>query len=199
VLKILLATNNPGKLAEIHALLEDLPIALVTPRQLGIALEVVEDGESYAANAALKAVAFARLADMLTLADDSGLEVAALDGKPGLHSARFDPRPGARDADRRKLLLSKLVRVPRPWQACFQCTIALAAPGEETHFFSGSCCGEIIPQERGDNGFGYDPIFLFPDIGRTMAELSMAEKNRLSHRAHAVIAARPYLEALAKR
>ncbi len=193
MLKLLLASNNPGKLREILALLEDLPLELVTPRQIGLALEVPEDGSTYADNAARKALAFARLAGMLTLADDSGLEVEALHGEPGLHSARYLPTPGATDADRRQYLLQKLKGLSRPWQARFRCTVALANPAGRVQFAEGACPGEIIPEERGQGGFGYDPVFLLPELGRTMAELTMEEKNRLSHRARAIRAARPLL------
>ena len=193
MLKLLLASNNPGKLREILALLGDLPLELVTPLQAGLSLEVAEDGSTYAENAARKALAFARSGNMLTLADDSGLEVEALHGEPGLHSARYLPNPGATDADRRAYLLLKLNGLPRPWQACFRCTVALADPSGGIQFAEGACPGEIIPEERGHDGFGYDPIFLLPDLGRTMAELTMNEKNRLSHRARAILAARPLL------
>ncbi len=191
--KILLATANRGKLHEIQALLAELPLALVLPVDLGLSLEVAETGDTYAINAALKANAFARASGLLTLADDSGLEVDALGGLPGVRSARFSPLPGATDADRRSYLLEQLAGKPPPWKAHFHCTVALADPAGEVLFFDGDCPGEIIPTERGTNGFGYDPIFLLPELGRTMAELNMDEKNQLSHRALAVIAAIPTL------
>lgn len=190
--ELLLATNNPGKLREIQALLADLGIELLTPDQLGIEFQVDETGKSYAENAALKATALARATGMLTLGDDSGLEVDALDGAPGLHSARFSSKPGATDADRRAYLLQCLQGRARPWRARFRCLIAITS-GEQVQFAEGICEGEIIPEERGSNGFGYDPIFLLPDLGKTMAELTMQEKNYLSHRARAVIAARPLI------
>lgn len=193
MVKILIATANRGKLHEIQALLADLPLTLLTPADLGLQLEVAETGDSYAANAALKATAFARLSGLPTLADDSGLEVEALGGLPGVRSARFSPLPRANDADRRQYLLQRLGNCPRPWRAHFHCTVALADPAGEVSFADGDCPGEIIPLERGDNGFGYDPIFLLPQLDRTMAELSMAEKNQLSHRALAVKAAIPLL------
>jgi len=130
---------------------------------------------------------------MVVLADDSGLEVDALGGAPGLHSARYSPAPGAKDADRRKLLLQNLAQYPRPWVAHFHCTVAIATPGGDLFFTEGSCSGEIIPEERGTNGFGYDPIFQFAGSTLTMAELSTAEKNCLSHRALAIQAAKPIL------
>jgi len=196
--KLLLASSNPGKLNEIHALLDDLGIALVTPDDLMISLEVEEDGATYAENASRKALAFARLSGLLTLADDSGLEVDALNGMPGLHSARFSPLPRATDKDRRSYLLDKLKGYSQPWSASFLCTIALATPAGEVQFAEGVCQGEIIPTERGQAGFGYDPIFLIPELGKTMAELTMEEKNRLSHRSRAVQAMRPLLAAWLK-
>jgi len=191
--KILVATANRGKLGEIQALLAELPLALVIPSDLGLSLEIAETGDTYAVNAALKATAFARLSGLLALADDSGLEVDALGGLPGVRSARFSPLPGATDADRRSYLLQELAGKAPPWKARFHCTVALADPAGEVVFFDGDCRGEIIPTERGTNGFGYDPIFLLPGLGRTMAELSMDEKNQLSHRARAVRAAIPTL------
>ncbi|MEW5867751.1 MAG: RdgB/HAM1 family non-canonical purine NTP pyrophosphatase [Chloroflexota bacterium] len=191
--KLLLASNNQGKLKEIQALLQDLDIKLLTPAELGISLDVDETGTTYAENAALKGRAFAQASSLLTLSDDSGLEVDALGGLPGLHSARFAPQPGASDADRRAYLLQQLHGKPRPWTACFRCLIALATPAGDVQLAEGICPGEIIPDERGHNGFGYDPLFLIPELGRTMAELDMESKNRLSHRARAVQAARPML------
>jgi XTP/dITP diphosphohydrolase len=191
--KFLVATQNPGKLEEIQALLAGLPVELITPAQLGLDLAIAETGSTYAENAALKALAYARASGLPSLADDSGLEVDALDGQPGLHSARFAPWPGATDADRRRLLLEKLRLKPSPWSARFRCVVALASPSGQVRFAEGICPGEVIPAERGQNGFGYDPIFLIPELGKTMAELDMAEKNTLSHRGRAVQAAIPSL------
>lgn len=193
---LLLASGNPGKLREIQALLQELDVQLLLPAELGIELDVKEDGETYTENAARKALAYARQAGILTLADDSGLEVAALGGAPGIYSARFSPLPQATDADRRAALLEKLRSHPRPWLARFHCAVAIASPSGEIRFSEGDCPGEIIPEERGQNGFGYDPIFLIPGLGKTMAELSLAEKNQLSHRARAIRAAIPHLRDL---
>ncbi|MGD2157440.1 MAG: RdgB/HAM1 family non-canonical purine NTP pyrophosphatase [Anaerolineales bacterium] len=190
---LLLATSNPGKIREMRALLRDLNLVLVTPRELGLDLKVTEDGKTYAQNAAKKAVHFARAAGLLTLADDSGLEVDALDGLPGLRSARFAPWPNATDADRRAYLLAELGDKPRPWTAQFRCVVAIALPEGQIQYAEGMCLGEIIPEERGEEGFGYDPIFLLPSLGMTMAELNMTQKNRLSHRARAIHEARPIL------
>jgi len=190
---LLLATNNIGKLREIQAILGDQEIRLLTPKEIGLQLDVVEDGETYAANAAHKALAFARASNLLSLSDDSGLEVEALNGAPGLHSARFSPKPGATDADRRALLLQHLQAHPRPWRARFHCSVALATPAGWVDIVEGNCPGEIIPVERGQNGFGYDPIFLVVERGLTMAELGLEEKNKISHRARAVRAAIPLI------
>ena len=135
---------------------------------------------------------------MVVLADDSGLEVDALGGAPGLHSARYSPVPGATDADRRKLLHANLAPLPRPWTAHFHCTVAVAVPGGEVFYTEGNCPGEIIPEERGTNGFGYDPIFLLSSRGLTMAELITSEKNQVSHRALAIQAAKPILAQIFK-
>ena len=188
---LLIATNNKGKVAEIKALLNGLGLTLHTPAGLGLLLEIPEDGQTYAENASKKARVFARASGMISLADDSGLEVDALDGQPGLHSRRFSLLPDATDADRRKYLLDKLQGFERPWTARFRATVALAYPSGEVELATGQCEGEIIPEERGTNGFGYDPIFFIPKLGRTMAELDMAEKNLLSHRAQAVSNAIP--------
>jgi XTP/dITP diphosphohydrolase len=195
-MKLLLASYNQGKLHELQALLTDVPVDLISPASLNLSLDVVEDGLTYQENAARKALAFAQASGYLSLADDSGLEVDALEGQPGLYSARFSPIPGATDRDRRVLLLQKVQNKHRPWVARFRCVIALAAPAGKLYFSEGVCPGEIIPEERGQNGFGYDPIFLLPDLGKTMAELSMEEKNRLSHRARAVLAAKGVLRQL---
>ncbi|HTP02550.1 MAG TPA: RdgB/HAM1 family non-canonical purine NTP pyrophosphatase [Anaerolineales bacterium] len=193
---LLIATNNKGKMAEMQALLAGLSAGLVTPAQCGIELEVNEDGKTYAENAQKKAMAFARISGLISLADDSGLEVDALDGAPGLHSHRYVPAPGATDADRRRYLLGNLAGKARPWPARFRAAIAIAVPGGSVQVIEGECRGEIIPEERGSSGFGYDPIFFIPEMGKTMAELEMDEKNRISHRARAVMKARPILETL---
>jgi XTP/dITP diphosphohydrolase len=194
--KLLIASNNSGKLKEYRTLLRDFDFELLTPSQLGIHLQVDEDGQTYEENASLKAAAFAQESGCITLADDSGLEVDALNGSPGIHSARFSPKPGANDADRRVYLLEKLRGKPRPWTARFCCSIVLVSREGDLRYAEGFCYGEIIPEERGENGFGYDPIFLIPNLGRTMAELSMQEKNQLSHRALAVQSAKTHLREL---
>jgi XTP/dITP diphosphohydrolase len=196
--KLLVATSNRGKVKEIQALLAGLEVELVMPKDLGLELEVVEDGQTYAENAVKKALAYSRASGLLALADDSGLEVDALEGAPGLHSARYSPLPNATDADRRAYMLKNLTGKPQPWKAHFHATIALGTPDGQVLFADGNCYGEIIPTERGENGFGYDPIFYLPELQKTMAELSMDEKNRLSHRALAVKNALPLLQTLLK-
>jgi XTP/dITP diphosphohydrolase len=191
--KLLLATNNAGKIKELRALLQGMKAEILTPNELGLELDVMESGDTYLENAAKKAIVFAKASGMLSLADDSGLEVAALDGAPGIYSARYSPKKGASDKDRREYLLEQLQSKPRPWMARFHCTVVLASPSGETQSSDGDCRGEIIPRERGIGGFGYDPIFLVNGMGRTMAELSMAEKNRLSHRARAIQSIWPVL------
>jgi XTP/dITP diphosphohydrolase len=186
LIKLLIASSNPGKLLEISALLDDLPVELVTPLQLDIQPAITESGSTYAQNAAIKAQAYWHLTGLPTLADDSGLEVDILAGLPGIHSARFSPIAGASDEDRRAHLLAHLRDKPRPWTARFRCTVALVTPAGELIYSEGACEGEVIPEERGKNGFGYDPIFLLSNLDRTMAELSPSIKNTLSHRARAV-------------
>lgn len=191
--RLLIATNNKGKIIEFQDLLKDSGIEFVTPSQIGLELEVEEDGADYAENAGKKAIAFAQTSGLISLADDSGLEVEALGGAPGLYSARYSPKPGAKDKDRREFLLENLKDKLRPWKAHFHATIAIAKPSGEIEFAEGNCFGEIIPEERGTGGFGYDPIFLLTELGKTMAELEMDEKNRLSHRARGMMNAMPIL------
>ena len=194
--RLLVATSNRGKAQELRALLMDLELSLVTPQDLGLDLSVTEDGLTYVENAQKKAAAFAGASGLIALADDSGLEVDALDGAPGLHSARYDVTAGATDADRRGLLLTNLRDKPRPWRARFRAALALSVSDGESYWTEGYCSGEIIPQERGSGGFGYDRIFLVDGTGRTMAELDLDQKNRISHRAMAVARARPILRRL---
>ena len=190
--RLLIATNNQGKVKELRDLLRDTGIELITPAQINLALDVLEDGRTYAENATKKAVAFAQASGLISLADDSGLEVDALEGAPGLYSARYGSSNGGKVSDkgRRDYLIKNLQGKPRPWTARFHATIAISVPNGEIYLSEGFCEGEIIPEERGAGGFGYDPIFLLSELRKTMAELSMEEKNRLSHRARAVIKAK---------
>ena len=192
--KLLLATNNPGKVREYHRLLRGIPYEMVTPAELGITTEVDESGGSFEENARLKAEALAAASGLLSLADDSGLEVEALGGEPGVRSARYAGE-GASDAARISYLLEKLKGVPEGKRtARFRCVIAVAAPDGRVKVCSGECRGVIAAVPRGSNGFGYDPVFYLPELDRTMAELSPEEKNRISHRARAAQQARELLE-----
>lgn len=196
MIKLLLATNNQGKLDELRSLLNGLNLELVSPSDLGLDLQVKERGLNYLENAVLKAAIFADAARMWTLADDTGLEVEALDGAPGLYSARYAPYPGATDSDRRRHLIENLKAHPRPWKAAFHCVIALVGPEGSPIVTRGICQGDIIPEDRGHGGFGYDRIFRLAETGLTMAELTPEQKNRVSHRALAVGKLIPILENL---
>ena len=191
--KLLVATNNKGKIREYQSLLQGIPFEIVTPADVGISVDIDEAGVSFEENAGLKAVAAAKQSGLLSLADDSGIEVDALGGGPGVHSHRFAGE-GASDADRINVLLSKLKDVPQKERtARFRCVIAIAKPGNKTGLFSGICRGVIIDTPRGNNGFGYDPIFFIPELHKTMAELTLEEKNRISHRARAAEKAKAFL------
>ena len=186
--RLLIATTNPGKQREFRRLLADLPAELVTPDEIGLALEVDEPHDTYEANASAKAEAFARASGLLSMADDSGIEIAALDWGPGVRSARWG---GGRNADR---VLEALGPEPDR-RARMVCAVAVArpdGPGVTVETFSGVVGGMVAPEARGSGGFGYDPIFQLAD-GRTTAELPEAEKDRLSHRGRAVAAAVPRL------
>jgi len=196
MIKLLLATNNQGKLAELRSLLSGLELELLSPQDLGLELNVKERGMNYLENAVLKAAIFADAAQMWTLADDSGLEVDALDGAPGLYSARYSPLPDASDKDRRLFLIENLKEFPRPWKATFHSVIALVGPEGSPIITRGACSGDIIPEDRGHGGFGYDKIFRLEANGLTMAELTPEQKNRVSHRAQAVSQLVPILETL---
>lgn len=183
--KLLLATSNPGKLKEYRVLLDGLGYQLTTLAEEGIAQIVTETCSSYEGNARLKAVTYAELSQLLTVADDSGLEVDALDGKPGIQSASFAGEAAA-DEDRVNLLLAHLKAIP--WEkrtACFKCAIAIATPEGKCRICYGECRGMIALEAKGKNGFGYDPIFFLPEKGKTMAELPLKIKNQISHRARA--------------
>lgn len=183
--RLLIATHNRGKLRELTELMGDIPYELVSLGDLGIHHDVDETGSTFEENATLKAETYCELAGVMTLADDSGLEVDALGGEPGVRSARY-AGPDATDADRVEFLLGNLAGTdPETWSARFRCVIAIANPGCPTALYSGSCQGRIVSDPRGENGFGYDPVFEFPEIGLTMAELSNERKNSVSHRAEA--------------
>ena len=175
--RLVIASGNAGKLREYRELLADTGFELVV-----FDTEVDEVGETYAENARLKAETACSRSELPALGDDSGVEVEALAGFPGLHSARLAPTQVERTAE----LLKRLEGKPRPWNARFVCVVALAAPGRTTEFFEGECRGEIVPEWRGQAGFGYDPIFLVPGTGKTFGEMPPEEKRQYSHRARAV-------------
>jgi len=194
--KLLLATNNKGKVREYKSLLRGVPYTIVTPADEGINIAIEEAGSSFEENARLKATGFARESRLLALADDSGLEVDALGGEPGVLSARYAGE-GASDEDRISFLLEKLKDVPEGKRgARFRCVIAIASPKGTVELCSGECRGVIAVKPRGSNGFGYDPVFYVPELGKTMAELPPDVKNKISHRARAAAKAR---EALMRR
>ena len=195
--KLLVGTNNRGKVREYEELLANLPgtLQITFPAQEGLALEVEETGETFEANARIKALAYAQASGLPSLADDSGLEVDALDGAPGVRSARY-AGPGSSDADRYRKLLDALANTPTGRRSArFRCVVALALPDGTVRTASGTCEGTIGFAPRGAHGFGYDPVFVVEGHGgRTMAELSPEVKNQISHRARALMAIRPILQ-----
>jgi XTP/dITP diphosphohydrolase len=191
--KLLIATHNQGKVAELNTIMAGLGLTLLRLDDLGIATDVEETGATFAENAILKARFYAELSGLPTLADDSGLEVAALNGEPGVFSARY-AGPGKSDAERNEFLLQKLAGVPfHARMARFVCVIALALPDGTIETVEGSVPGAIENEPRGTGGFGYDPLFFLLDEGVTMAELPPERKNQISHRALAGQTARELL------
>ncbi|UCD71125.1 MAG: XTP/dITP diphosphatase [Syntrophobacterales bacterium] len=185
-MELFLATRNEGKIREIRELLKGYDTSITSLRDYPNAPEVVENGEAYRDNVLKKARFFARWAGSLTLADDSGLEVDYLQGRPGVFSARY-AGDGADDRENNRKLLRNLKGIPRKKRgAVFRCVMALVSPWGDEEVVEGECRGQIALEERGKRGFGYDPIFVIPRYGKTVAELSIAEKNRLSHRGKAL-------------
>ena len=194
--KLLLATGNRAKLYELRSLFQALPYELVTPSEMGISTKVDEVGQSLEENARLKAITFAARSRLLTLADDSGLEVDALGGEPGVLSARY-AGADASDTDRIDYLLLRIKDIPwQKRQARFRCVMAIATPDGQVSLFCGDCPGVITLEPRGEMGFGYDPIFYLPRLGKTLAELPLEVKNRVSHRGQAARKAFPLLKRL---
>jgi XTP/dITP diphosphohydrolase len=196
---LVIATRNPGKLNEIVTLMQDLDVLLVPLDRVGPCVVPPEGGESFQVNARRKAEAVAKATGSFALADDSGLEVDALGGQPGVLSARFGGHQ-ATDADRNRLLLESLLDIPIERRtARFRCVIAIAEARGQMYLAEGTCEGRIALAARGTNGFGYDPVFEIPSLEQTLAEVPSAVKNRLSHRARALTRAREILrEVLAK-
>lgn len=191
-MKLLVATRNPGKLREVRARVQGLEVLSLDEVAPMPGVEETED--TLEGNAQLKALAAARASGLWSLADDSGLFVDALGGAPGVHSARY---AAGDDAARVAKLLREMERIPHGQRgAAFRCVLALASPGGEVRLARGECRGEILPRPCGSGGFGYDPVFFVPGLGRTMAELTLEEKGRLSHRARALDALEPELAAL---
>lgn len=185
-MELIVATRNQGKLKEIRALLAPLQIVVRGVAEFPELPEVVEDGRTFAENAEKKATTIARLTGRLTLADDSGLEVGVLGGAPGIHSARYAGADADDDANNRKLL-TELATIPLSQRgAAFVCVMALCAPDGECRTFAGRLSGSIISEPRGTEGFGYDPLFVVAGSERTLAEIPLDEKNRISHRAQAL-------------
>ena len=192
-MRLVFATRNRGKLVELRALLDGaglpVPVEVLGLDEAGLHDEVVEDGRTFADNARKKAEAALRGSGLAALADDSGLEVDALGGAPGVDSALYaglpSGAPGADEANNARLV-RELAATPPPRTARYRCVLALALPGEPVAFEDGTAEGEILLSPRGAGGFGYDPYFLVPALGRTMAELPLEEKNRISHRGQAM-------------
>lgn len=197
--RLLVGTNNPGKVREYQELLSDLPetLEITFPAQEGLVLDIEESGTTFEENARIKALAYTQASGLLCLADDSGLEVDALGGAPGVHSARY-AGPAGNDIDRYRKLLDALVDVPAGQRtARFRCVVALALPNGAMHTADGVCEGEIGFSPRGKHGFGYDPIFIVKGYGgHTLAELPPHVKNEISHRARALSAIQPVLRKL---
>jgi XTP/dITP diphosphohydrolase len=197
--RLLLATTNHHKIAELRELLGDLPGEVVDPIQLGLDLDVPETGESFMANATIKALAWAKAANMLALADDSGLEIDALGGEPGIYSARW-AGPDVSYPERFQRILARLADVPPERRtARYRCALVVASPEAALISVERGVEGRIAAEPRGTGGFGYDPLFELPDEGRTFGEMTAAEKHWISHRGRAVAAALPELRSLLAR
>lgn len=197
-MKLLVATGNQGKLKEIRRLLENSAVEVVGLDQFDNPPEVNEDGATFEANARKKALEMAAFSRCLTLADDSGLVVDALAGAPGVYSARYAGEQGGDAANNAKLLQQMAEVIDEKRQAAFHCVMALAWPDGRCETFCGKVSGLIMRAERGSGGFGYDPLFMVPEYGKTMAELSLDIKNRISHRGTALRQVIPVLQALAE-
>jgi XTP/dITP diphosphohydrolase len=199
--RLVLASTNPHKIEEFRALLAGAPFELLSTADLGVTVQVEETGDTFDENAILKALAYAEATGLLALADDSGLEIDALSGAPGVHSARWAGVDTSYE-ERFRLLEQRLAGIPDEQRlARYRCAIALAEPAPRGLYavVSGTLEGRIARTPRGGEGFGYDPIFYLPERGKTVGELAAAEKNSISHRARAAAAALPLLAQLARR
>jgi XTP/dITP diphosphohydrolase len=184
--EVLLATRNRGKVREIRKLLKGMGVRIQCLQDLPEAPEVEEDGSSFAENALKKARFYAALSGVLTISDDSGVEVEALKGQPGVYSARYAGE-GASDQDNNQKLLKKMEGTPASKRgASFKCSIAIVSPDGKEAVAEGSCKGKIGFREVGRRGFGYDPLFILPRYGKTMAQFTLGEKNKISHRGKAL-------------
>lgn len=191
--RIVIATGNRNKLDEIKKLLQDLPLKIVTIADYPGLEMPEEDQPTFRGNAAKKAETVASFSGEISLADDSGLEVEALEGRPGVYSARYAGKEGDYEANNR-LLLEEMQGIPVEKRgARFIAVIAIAIPGDKTYFVQGTCSGRITDNPRGKGGFGYDPLFIYEPTGQTFAEMSSAKKNTISHRARALLQARELL------
>jgi len=191
---LLLATSNLHKLEEFRAIFSDLPLRLLSLSDIQLVVDVEETGTTFAENAELKARTYAQMSQMLTLADDSGLEIDALGGAPGVLSARYLGTETSYE-ERFRVILEKLQGLPLDQRSArFRCVIALAKPSGTIRMVEGVVEGVIADRPRGTHGFGYDPIFFLPELGKTFAELEPEYKNRISHRALAAQSARKLLE-----
>lgn len=194
--QLLMATYNRGKLLELEKMLEGLPVEILTLASLPSYKPVAETGHTFLENAVIKAVTAAKESGILTLADDSGLEVDALNGQPGVHSARFAGEPPDDHRNNTKLLQMLAGIPPEQRTARFVSAVAIAIPDRSVHTAEGRCEGVILTEGRGEGGFGYDPLFYVPALQKTFAELSLAEKNRFGHRGEALRKAAAVLHGL---
>lgn len=195
-MRIILATQNKGKIRELQELLGDEDIEVLSLKDIEDWEDVEENGITFAENAALKAKAAVKKTGLIALADDSGLEVDALDGRPGVYSARFAGEPKDDERNNDKLLQQLKEVADSQRQARFRCALVIATPDGKEFLTEGTVEGQILTERRGKDGFGYDPLFFVPEYQRTMAELTLSEKNRLSHRAQAFRKAIPILQTL---
>ncbi len=193
--RLVVATRNRGKLKELDKLLAGMGFLLVSAADFPDCPDVVEDGDTFEANALKKARAAARTTGLMALADDSGLVVDALGGAPGVYSARYAGESATDEQNNRKLL-RELANTPSSERnAAFHCVMALCCPDGVCHTFHGKLSGVLLDKARGSEGFGYDPLFLVPEYGKTLAEMALEEKNLISHRAKALKSLKEYLVA----